>query len=208
MSIGQELLDVPFAEMVTSLGLAISRAQFELDRVSLQIAQIMAGQPFQVPNEDGSGTHEERVLVNFGDDELSMMELGFAPSFYHFVDTIIEVKVSIKMARETSYSRSTFNASFDSYFALFAAGASVSSVSASYATKFNYSAEGSSLIRTKIAPIPAPAILEQRIRALLDSGNQAWKPTSVGKSSMTLPSQRTRPKALRWKPRRSQPTRA
>lgn len=171
MTIGQELLDVPFAEMVTSLGLAISRAQFELDRASLQIAQIMAGQPFEVPTEDGTGTREERVVVSFGDDELSMLELGFTPSFYHFVDTIIEVKVSIKIAREVSYSRSTFSGSVDSYFAIFACGASVSSVSASYATKYNYSAEGSSLIRTKIAPIPPPAILEQRIRALIQPGN-------------------------------------
>jgi len=171
MSIGQELLDVPFAEMVTSLGLAISRAQFELDRVSLQIAQIMAGQPFQVPNENGEGTREERVVVNFDGEELSMLELGFTPSFYHFVDTIIEVKVSIKIAREVSYSRSTFSGKVDSYFALFAAGASVSSVSASFATKYNYSAEGSSLIRTKIAPIPPPAILEQRIRALIGQGS-------------------------------------
>jgi hypothetical protein len=171
MAIGQELLDVPFAEMVTSLGLAISRAQFELDRVSLQVAQIMAGQPFQVPNEDGTGTREERVIVNFGGEDLSMIELGFTPSFYHFVDTIIEVKVSIKIAREVSYSRSTFSGKVDSYFAIFACGATVSSVSASFATKYNYSAEGSSLIRTKIAPIPAPAILEQRIRALMEQGN-------------------------------------
>lgn len=171
MGIGQELLDVPFAEMVTSLGLAISRAQFELDRVSLQVAQIMAGQPFQVPNEDGMGTREERVTVNFDGEDLSMLELGFTPSFYHFVDTIIEVKVSIKIAREVSYSRSTFSGKVDSYFAIFAAGASVSSVSASFATKYNYSAEGSSLIRTKIAPIPPPAILEQRIRALIEEGN-------------------------------------
>jgi hypothetical protein len=170
MAIGQELLDVPFAEMVTSLGLAISRAQFELDRTSLQIAQIMSGQPFDVPNPDGEGTHEETLRIQFGDQELSMLELGFTPSFYHFVDTIIEVKVSIRIATETSFSRTTFHASFDSYFAIFAAGASVSSVSASFATKYNYSAEGSSLLRTKIQPIPPPAILEQRIRALIAAG--------------------------------------
>jgi hypothetical protein len=170
MAIGQELLDVPFAEMVTSLGLAISRAQFEMDRVSLQIAQIMSGQPFDVPNEDGNGTHEETLRIAFGDQQLSMLELGFTPSFYHFVDTIIEVKVSIRISTETSFSQTTFHASFDSYFAIFAAGASVSSVSASFATKYNYSAEGSSLIRTKIAPIPPPAILEQRIRALINAG--------------------------------------
>ena len=167
MSIGQELLDVPFAEMVTSLGIAIARAQFEMDRVSLQVAQVMAGQPFEVPDADGDGTHEESLRVEFDGQQLSMLELGFTPSFYHFVDTIIEVKISIRISTEVSYSRSTFSGKVDSYFALFAAGASVSSVSASFATKYNHSAEGASLIRTKIQPIPPPAILEQRIRAML-----------------------------------------
>jgi hypothetical protein len=169
MAIGQELLDVPFGEMVMSLGLAISRAQFELDRVSMEIAQIMAGQEFDVPDADGEGTHTERLLVNFDGQDLSMLELGFTPSFYHFVDTIIEVKVSITMSTETSFSRSTFNANIGARWGFFGAGASVSSVSASYAQKFNYSAEGSSLIRTKIAPVPPPAILEERIRGMLEA---------------------------------------
>jgi hypothetical protein len=168
MSIGQELLDVPFAEMVTSLGLAISRAQFELDRTSLEIAKMMAGQEFETLDEDGN-TVTDKILVEFGGQQLSMLELGFTPAFYHFTDTIIEVKVSIKMATERTSSFSTFRGSFRGGFAIFYSRASVSSVSASFATKFNYSAEGSSLIRTKIAPVPAPAILEQRIRALIEA---------------------------------------
>src|SRR6478609_2980186 len=167
MAIGQELLNVPFGEMVTSLGQAISQAQLQLDTTSMKIAQIMAGEAYDVPDADGDGTHEERLLVQFGGEELSMLELGFTPSFYHFVDTIIEVKISITMSNEISSSLSTFRGSFNSYFAIFAAGASVSSVSASYASKYNYSAEGSSLIRTKIQPVPPPAIFEQRIKALL-----------------------------------------
>ena len=125
MAIGQELLNVPFSEMVTSLGQAISQAQLQLDTTSMKIAQIMAGEAYDVPNADGStGTHEERLLVQFGGEELSMLELGFTPSFYHFVDTIIEVKISITMSNEMSSSLSTFRGSFNSYFALFAAGAS------------------------------------------------------------------------------------
>lgn len=167
MAIGQELLDVPFPEMITSMGLAIGRAQFEMDRLSLQIAQMMAGEPFQVGNEDGS-FREERLLVNFDGQQLSMLELGFTPSFYHFVDTIIEVKVSIKMTREHTFTRSTYSGSMHAGFLPFYAGASVSSVSASFATKYNYSAEGSSLIRTKITPVPPPTILEERIRGLIE----------------------------------------
>jgi hypothetical protein len=167
MAIGQELLDVPFPEMITSLGLAIGRAQFEMDRLSLQIAQMMAGEPFPVPNEDGT-VREERILVTFDGQQLSMLELGFTPSFYHFVDTIIEVKISIRMARESSFSHTSFSGQFRSGFAIFYASANVSAVSASFASKYSYSAEGSSLIRTKISPVPPPAILEERIRALLE----------------------------------------
>ena len=36
---------------------------------------------------------------------LSMMELGFAPTFYQFVDTIIEVKIAIKITREREFTR-------------------------------------------------------------------------------------------------------
>ncbi len=43
----------------------------------------------------------------------------------------------------------------------------VSSVSASYSAKYQYSAEGSSLMRTKLVPVPPPAILEERIRAMI-----------------------------------------
>jgi len=97
----------------------------------------------------------------------SLLELGFMPTFYQFTESIIEVKISITMSNEISSSLSTFRGSFNSYFAIFSAGASCSSVSASYASKYNYSAEGSSLIRTKIQPVPPPSILEQRIRALV-----------------------------------------
>ena len=40
-------------------------------------------------------------------------------------------------------------------------------VSASFSSKYQYSAEGSSLMRTKLVPIPPPALLEERIRALI-----------------------------------------
>ena len=172
-TIGQELLDVPFPEMIKSMGLAIAQAQFELDNTSLRLARMMAGEEYDVPDPtdaDPNRTKKIQALVTFDGKSLSLMELGFTPTFYQFVDTIIEVKVSIRIATETSFSRTTFHASFDSYFAIFAAGASVSSVSASFATKYNYSAEGSSLLRTKIQPIPPPAILEQRIRALIAAG--------------------------------------
>src|SRR6185503_11267902 len=97
-TIGQELLDVPFPQMLKSMGLAIAQAQFELDNTSLRLARMMAGEEYDVPDptpDNPDKTKKTRALVTFDGQQLSLMELGFTPTFYQFVDTIIEVKVSI-----------------------------------------------------------------------------------------------------------------
>ncbi|MEN9931499.1 MAG: hypothetical protein RIS17_72 [Pseudomonadota bacterium] len=119
---------------------------------------------------------------------VSMLELGFSPTFYQFVDTIIEVKIAIKITRtvETTRSRrdtasantsskttaARFGLGFGSVGARFGTNsnsqATTSQVDATYAAKYSYSAEGSSLLRTKLVPLPPPPILEERIRRLLD----------------------------------------
>ncbi|TCK08605.1 hypothetical protein [Marinobacterium mangrovicola] len=113
----------------------------------------------------------------------SMMELGFTPTFYQFVDTIIEVKIAIKITREREYSRTTSNKKTDkanaykrkrSFWGTKRSSGSSSSVStsqvdATYSSKYSYSAEGASILRTKIVPVPPPAVLEDRIRSFMES---------------------------------------
>lgn len=168
MSVGQQLLDVPFPEMVKSMAVGIAEAQYELDLVSLRIAQMMSGN--DVLDENGE-VLVPAARVRLGDEDFSLLELGFTPSFYQFVDTIIEVKMSISMSRESSRSlavkRSSGNISGKVGFLKASAKVSASSVNAEYAAKFQYSAEGSSLLRTKLVPVPPPAILQERIRALI-----------------------------------------
>ncbi len=114
---------------------------------------------------------------------LSMMELGFTPVFYQFVDTIIEVKIAIKitntreyittrttkdMDRSSSYKRKrsfwgTNRSSENS------SQVSTSQVDATYSSKYSYSAEGASLLRTKLSPVPPPPMLEERIRSLMEN---------------------------------------
>jgi hypothetical protein len=178
MSVGTDLLNAPFPEMVKTLGVGIAEAQYELDLVSMKIARMMAGyEPDEEP-EDGSvpplpdDGPRRNILVPLGDgNEYSLLELGFLPNFYQFVDTMIELKMSISMSRETNVSRSatTVNASVKGKVGFFSASAKmrVSTVSASFSSKYQYSAEGSSLMRTKIVPVPAPAVLEERIRAMI-----------------------------------------
>jgi hypothetical protein len=124
---------------------------------------------------------------------VSMMELGFAPTFYQFVDTIIEVKISITYSQEMSRSTSRTIAntnkqqSFSRGFS-FKRGARASigtsktvntaQVNSTYASKYSYEAEGSSLMRTKLVPIPPPAILEERIRQTLENEQPAPAPES------------------------------
>ncbi len=175
-SIGQQLLDVPFPAMIRSMGLAIAEAQFELDRVGLRMAQMMAGK-YQIevvdPDDPEKTVVEEReAYVSFDGKSMSMLELGFTPTFYQFVDTIIEVKISISMAYSSEYkktaSRSSTNASVAFGFLNAGVSARSSSVSASFASKYQYSAEGSSLLRTKLVPVPPPAVLEERIRQIFE----------------------------------------
>jgi hypothetical protein len=137
----------------------------------------------------------EKILEGNTDDELevrvptrvSMLELGFTPNFYQFVDTIIEVKIAIKITRERSYTRTKSNSKTNKntqksrkhggiFGAVFGGKSqrntgsqvSTSQVDATYSSKYSYSAEGASLLRTKLSPVPPPPILEERIRNLME----------------------------------------
>ena len=77
-----------------------------------------------------------------------MLSAGFQPTFYQFTDTIIEVKMAISMNRSSQASVSV-TAKVGGAFIPYSA-----SVTASYSSKYSYSVEGSSLLRTKITPVP------------------------------------------------------
>jgi hypothetical protein len=163
-NVGKDLLQVPFPEMIKAMATGIVEAQFALDMMSLKIAKLM------------SGGENNADLVTFDKKKYSLLELGFMPTFYQFVDTIIEVKMSISMSSEESTARSTVDvdseAGFEAGMGFLSvrgkASLSVSTVSASFASKYQYSAEGSSLMRTKLVPVPPPALLEKRIRDIVD----------------------------------------
>lgn len=142
MSIGQELLDVPFGDMVVQLASAIAEGQYKMDLVSCKIANLMGDKDkceVEIPNFENGLEGTEKV---------SLLAAGFQPTFYQFTDTIIEVKISIKITKSTE-------ANVSGKF-----GCSIASVSASYSSKYSYSAEGASLIRTKITPVPPNAFMQ------------------------------------------------
>jgi len=130
---------------------------------------------------------------------LSMMELGFTPVFYQFVDTIIEVKIAIKITRTREYTRTRSKKETDrtnghrrkrSFWGTKKSSSNrsnvtTSQVDATYASKYSYTAEGASLLRTKLSPVPPPAMLEERIRGLKDS-EEARRATNLEKKRADL----------------------
>ena len=137
---------------------------------------------------DGSGGKKLKAAATDHEiwipNRLSMMELGFTPTFYNFVDTIIEVKITITISEERASSvdiksDSKSHSRYDSFsFSRSKNGLHASryrkrtvtttQVNANYSNKYSYSAEGSSLLRTKLSPVPPPAILEERIRQQME----------------------------------------
>ena len=189
MSVGRDLLDVPFPEMVMNLAYAIAKGQMALDRTSLATARMLAREKVmliqeiqeiiepdfrtvdvKITDQDGNpGIETIRVTgarVKFESmkpEEFTLMQAGLMPTFYQFTESIIEVKMSISQ-KSTSSSEFEVGASLE-------ASASWGWGSASFASHVNYktsntysySVEGSSLLRTTLKPVPPPSRLTPRI---------------------------------------------
>ncbi|MCP4698210.1 MAG: hypothetical protein GY862_15355 [Gammaproteobacteria bacterium] len=168
---GKELLNIPMGELISSVATAIADAQFQLDKSSMTIAEFMSGQRLnrdldsgQLLDADGNPSDEPTVIdsrVFFGcqtvdgekiPQKLSMMELGFVPNFYQFVDTIIEMRVAMKISKTA-----------DNHTVV-----TTTPVDAAYASSYSYNLEAASVVKTKLVPVPPPVLLEQRISALLE----------------------------------------
>jgi hypothetical protein len=166
MSIGTELLNVPFPEMIKNLGLGVAEAQYAMDRVSIRITQLMAG--FS-EDKDGKLVKDDSALIKLQEngESFSLLALGFTPTFYQFTETYIEMKMAISMKKSTDLAVSVKA----SYNGIVGFGVLSASVNASYSQKYQYEASGSSSMRTKLVTVPVPAIFEQRLRELMVAEN-------------------------------------
>ena len=189
MSVGQDLLDTPFPQMVQNLAFAIARGQLALDRSSMDTTRQLAQEKVQIIEEiheviepefrtinvsinDAAGTPINQTIVVTGARirsdstepvDYTLLQAGLFPTFYQFTESIIEVKMSISQKSSSSSELE--------------AGASLSvqggwgPVSVAFAAHVNYknsntysySAEGSSLLRTTLKPVPPPSRLSPRI---------------------------------------------
>lgn len=172
MSIGQQLLDVPFGEMVSSLGMAIAQAQCALDSNSIEILKMMGeADTVTLPMVETMEYSNKKLTVIDKDFSTSMIGAGFQPTFYQFAETVIEVKMAISMSQESSSERKTKTTETTNKKSFWRtkSTARTTTVDATYSSKYNYSAEGSSLLRTRLVPVPPNTIIAQ----VIDMRNQA-----------------------------------
>jgi hypothetical protein len=161
--VGRELLNAPFPELVRTLGVGIAEAQYALDRVSIKIAQLMAG--FKLDEQENLVRDETSLIkLREGDPGVSLLALGFTPTFYQFVETYIELKLAISMKKEEEIKAESSIGGV----AWSPIGVMAASVNASYSQKYQYEANGSSEMRTKLVTVPAPAMFESRLKQLMD----------------------------------------
>ena len=116
MAVGQELLDVPIADMVRDLAAAVAEGQLSLDRASIetlkflaseanaidlipQVTEVIAptmstvsvnGRDVQVPGV--SVTQQPTTPVR-----TTLLQAGLLPTFYQFTEALIEIKLSITL---------------------------------------------------------------------------------------------------------------
>lgn len=172
MSIGQQLLDVPFGDMVASLGMAIAQAQCALDHNSIEILKMMGeADTVSLPMVGSMEYSNGKLTVEDKDFSTSMIGAGFQPTFYQFAETVIEVKMAISMSRESSSETKTNTKESTNKKSFWRTKSTTrtTTVDATYSSKYNYSAEGSSLLRTRLVPVPPNTIIAQ----VIDMRNQA-----------------------------------
>jgi hypothetical protein len=153
-SVGQELLDVPFPEMVLKLALGIAEAQKALDENSVETAEALANTTIplvlavtQTIAEDGTVSYSQANPV-----DVSLIQIGLLPTFYQFSEAKIEVTMDIK----TTTSRETdikVGAKAKAGFSMWSASVSLD---VKHNRKFGKEVNGTSRLVTTLVPVPPP----------------------------------------------------
>jgi len=178
--VGNALASVRLDQLVLSLAHGVAWGQYELDKIGVDVAKMMG-----VP-----GT------IRVGGEALSMLDAGLLPSFYQFVETILELNLEVKL-REEEVTHVGLREASSSSLETESGGEVSSSVRASFlGTSYEQSMKASWKARTKsaysravdaghtqqygqelgasssmqvtLAPRPPPDVLVERLRILLE----------------------------------------
>jgi hypothetical protein len=151
--VGARLLDAPVPDLIESLGKSIASAQYEMDATGVQIGAMLGQQKVSLKDENGNTI------------ERSLLQLGFTPSFYHFQEAEIEVKmtISLEVAAQVDFPPRPEGADGGD-----GGGKTVipvgSPVSLDVHGRFGYDQQGSSRVTAKLVSVPSPAAFTEALR--------------------------------------------
>lgn len=181
MAIGDELLDIPFADMLRNLAFAIAEGQLALDRSSIETLQFLANnridlvpevfeviEPAQQTVQLSGGQPLTVNTVNIRSSgatpvSVSLLQAGLQPTFYQFTEAQIEVKLSITIKRtESTQPASSAGSPGTIKVRGYTTRAFASSVNYRTSNTYSYTAQGASVMRATIRPVPPPARVTPR----------------------------------------------
>ena len=172
MAIGQELLDIPIADMVRNLAAAVAEGQFALDKSSIETLKFLAANKIDlipevseiiqkvthnVPLSDAVGAPTVTVdsvgVTSVPADPVptTLLQAGILPTFYQFTEATIEVKLSITM-KQTSDAEANGRPGFGKRRVL----AFASPINFRSKNTYSYDATGSTTLRITMRPVPPP----------------------------------------------------
>lgn len=145
-TITSTLTNSPLSSMIENMGLSIATAQAALDSNSIEMLKKIASS-----------------TVDIGGNQVSLLNLGFVPSFYAFTEASFDAKMDFAMSESTA---------FDVNGVVSVETKVVSTtVSAGYARKFDQSASASSSIAARMVSLPPPENLVTLLKNLSSEGN-------------------------------------
>lgn len=175
MSVGQELLDIPFDEMIHNMAVAIADGQLALDRsaistlhqLSTETADIITSiteiiepdpQSVTIPGKDPIPYTGAKVRASGVQTvPMTLLQAGLTPTFYQFTEANIEVKLSICMKQTSEPTTDSSGKTVKAKTRAFA-----SPVNFRTAATYSYEAKGSSCLKATIKPVPPPPRLTPR----------------------------------------------
>lgn len=145
-TITNTLTNSPLSSMIENMGISVATAQAALDSNSIEMLKSLASSN-----------------VEIGGNQISLLNLGFVPSFYAFTEASFDAKMDFAMSESTA---------FDVNGVVSVETKMVSTtISAGYARKFDQSASASSSIAARMVSLPPPENLVTLLKNLSTEGN-------------------------------------
>lgn len=168
MTPGEALMDVPVHELIQRLGIGIAEAQLRLDQSAVRVAAMLSDTRVDFTDAEGKTTQK------------TLLELGFAPNFYHFTEAELEVRMSISIKVEEDFGiegAGNIGSGGDPKNRAVVFGASLN---VEYHRKYGFESSASSVVRTKMISTPPPAPFLEALKVQARAGGTVSDPSSGG----------------------------